>query len=97
MTSEQKQKLFGYFAQEYGINLLDGDFNEIDHILGLSDHLPEPGKMIGAVYQEPEGLLSRAIRYVKTQKEIDIPEGWESILGLLCAKFYEHEKKEETK
>ena len=33
MNKDIQQKLFNYFQQEHGIMLLDGDYNEIEHIL----------------------------------------------------------------
>lgn len=33
MTNEQRQNLFNYFAQEYNVQLLSGDFNEIERIV----------------------------------------------------------------
>lgn len=103
MTHEQPDALLtraiNYVKAQKEIDIPEG----WESILGLlcakffeSEHLTEPGKMIGAVCEQPDGLLTRAINFVKSQKEIDIPEGWENILGLLCAKFYEHEQKEAT-
>ena len=33
MNKDIRQKLFDYFHEEHGIMLLDGDYNEIEHIL----------------------------------------------------------------
>ena len=64
MTSEQKQKLFNYFQQEHEILLLDGDFNEIENILGIEQLRTtiEEYKAIAEDAEDSAGALSEQLK-----------------------------------
>jgi len=81
MNKGIQQKLFNYFQQEHGIVLLDGDYNEIEHILKSE---------LSSVLTDEE-IKTEAVKYAIERH--GLAEGWqpdreESVLGFIKgAKF----------
>jgi len=82
MNRDIQQKLFNYFQQEHKIMLLDGDYNEIEHILKSE---------LSSVLTDEEIKIAAAKYAIERH---GLAEGWqpdreESALGFIeGAKFY---------
>jgi len=82
MNKDIRQKLFNYFQQEHGIMLLDGDYNEMEHILKSE---------LSSVLTDEE-IKTEAAKYAIERHGLGEewqPDRAESIFGFIeGAKFY---------
>jgi len=87
MNKDIRQKLFNYFQQEHGIMLLDGDYNEIEHILKSE---------LSSVLTNEE-IKTEAVKYVIERHGLGEewqPDREESALGFIKgAKFARDKQK----